>query len=135
MSAGTRLEDFESVSVYPVPGMKGQWMCEDPVKILGRMRVSCARFTPKTFEVEDPSFEPNSDVTVMTYLTSRQTGRIAFEQSESSNGGFHATDSAFEEFKFNIEDTFIDALFEGASLGYSAASVAGFAFTLASLSF
>jgi len=110
-------------------------MCEDPVKILGRMRVSCARFTPKTFEVEDPSFEPNSDVTVMTYLTSRQTGRIAFEQSESSNGGFHATDSAFEEFKFNIEDTFIDALFEGGSLGYSAASVAGFAFTLASLSF
>ena len=99
---------------------------------MGRMSVSCGRFTPKVFKLEDPSFEPHEDVTVMTYLTARLTGRIAFEQSYN---GFESADSAFESFEFNIDDTISAFSFMGGVSGLSSGATACLVLAITSLAF
>ena len=137
LTAGARLEDMNKVTIYPVPGMKGQWMCDTPTNIFGRVQVSCARFTPKVFKIEDPSFEPHEDVTVMTYLTARLTGRIDFESNNDSglsSSGFHSADSAFESFKFDVEDISLRS-FMGGMVGYSSGLAACLVLGVTSLAF
>ena len=91
--------------------MKGQWMCMTPTEFLGRMRVSCARFTPKSFSVEDPAFSTAEQVTVMTYLTSRLSGRVQAPQPTNGNQGLHSGPaSAFEAYNFSLEDAFSSIL-------------------------
>jgi len=72
---GARLEDMPALSPYPMPGMKGSWMCAEPMAIYGRTTAACARFAPKLYTTEDPSFTPTDDITVLTYLSSRYAFR------------------------------------------------------------
>ena len=51
LTPSAHLEDMKTLNGFFMPGMKGQWMCNSPSKILGRIQVSCARFTPKTFTI------------------------------------------------------------------------------------
>ena len=99
---------------------------------MGRMSVACGRFTPKVFKLEDPSFEPHEDVTVMTYLTARLTGRIAFEQAYS---GYESADTAFESFEFNIDDTISNFSFMGGVSGLSSGAAACIVLAITSLAF
>ena len=68
---GARLEEMPALQPYPIPGMKGGWMCNEPMNMLGRMRAACMRFAPKLYSVEDPTYAPADDISVMTYLSSR----------------------------------------------------------------
>ena len=74
----TGLDSAEPVSVATVPAMKGSWICMPPTEIMTRMRTVCGRLLPKVDTPEDPMFVPGSEVTVMTYYSSRLSGRTSF---------------------------------------------------------
>ena len=70
---GARLERMPALEPYPIPGMQGQWMCRElsDLELVGYMNALCARFIPKGFSIEDPMIDADTDITLMTYLSSR----------------------------------------------------------------
>ena len=58
--------------------MKGNWMCVPPTEIMMRMRTVCGRLLPKVDTPADPMFTEGSEITVMTYYSSRLSGRTGF---------------------------------------------------------
>ena len=83
----SRLEDQVPIELQAVPAMNGQWLCTPPMEILGMMHSTCARFLPKDDSPEDPVYLTTEEVTVMTYLSSRLTGRITEPEPFNGNEG------------------------------------------------
>uniref|UniRef100_A0A7S3MLF2 Uncharacterized protein n=1 Tax=Favella ehrenbergii TaxID=182087 RepID=A0A7S3MLF2_9SPIT len=133
--AGSRLEEMTGLEPYPVPGMKGSWMCQEPMELLGRVRAVCTRFAPKTYTPQDPTFSADSDITVMTYLSSRFDERTETPMGMTeTNQGFYEGKKAFEQFDFNFRAAYesIESLM-GGSLSIFAA--AGMAFSATAMCF
>ena len=57
------------------------------MELAGRMRTTCARFLPKDNTPEDPVYKVDEHVTIMTYLSSRTTGRTENRQAVNGNKG------------------------------------------------
>ena len=74
----TGLDSATPVTAITVPAMKGSWICAPPTEIMTRMRTVCGRLLPKVDTPEDPMFVEGSEVTVMTYFSSRLSGRTSF---------------------------------------------------------
>ena len=132
---GARLEEMPALENYPIPGMKGSWMCSETQTVLHKTSAMCIRFIPKTNTIEDPLIDADSDITLMTYLSSRfddeaPEGPIG---TDAAQEGFHVGQKAFEDFNFNLQTAF-DA-FMGASYGISAASAAVLVTAAATLAF
>ena len=81
----TGLDSAEPIAGITVPAMKGNWICAPPTEILLRVRTVCGRLLPKEGTPEDPLFVKGSDVTVMTYYSSRLTGRTGFATPVGGN--------------------------------------------------
>ena len=82
----SKLEDLDSVPVI-LPTMFGSWLCAAPMEFDMRMMTSCVRLLPREDSQADPSYQGGESVTVVTYLTSRMTGRITEAQAINDNPG------------------------------------------------
>ena len=104
--------------------MKGSWICAPPTEIMSRMRTVCGRLLPKVDTPEDPLFVQGSDISVMTYYSSRLSGRTSYpkpfggEQS-TGNQGMLTENKAFEEFRINLSETIGQMGMEGALSSYT----------------
>ena len=104
---GARLEDMPTLAPFPIPGMKGSWMCSEPRNMMGRVLASCMRFAPKLYSVEDPTFSPSDDITVMTYLSSRYDGRgetMMGTNDEDMVAFSEGRNKAFQKFNVNLNE-------------------------------
>ena len=97
------------------------------------MRTTCARFLPKEDSVEDPMYLTTEEVTVMTYLSSRLTGRISEPKAFNGNEAVIAQNQAFEEFKITLGDTF--AQLQNGAASQFGLTLVGFVSAVAALSF
>ena len=86
------------------------------------MRTTCARLVPKDDSLEDPAYVTGADITVMTYYSSRHSGRTNSPSPVNGSDAFYASNGAFEQFTFSIEDAFGE-VFEGAN--YLTSSMVG----------
>ena len=79
------------------------------------------------YTIDDP-------VTVMTYFSSRFSGRTSTPEAVNGNEGFRAHNSAFETFSVSLEESMGINMFEGAVSTYTStaigmvAAIAAFAF-------
>lgn len=103
--------------------MFGNWICTPPAESFRRMRTTCARLVPKDDSLEDPAYISGADITVMTYYSSRHSGRTHSPSPVNGSDAFYADNGAFEQFTFSISDAFAE-VFEGAN--YLTSSMIGF---------
>ena len=97
------------------------------------MRTTCARFLPKDESNEDPMYLTDEEITVMTYLSSRLTGRITEPKAFNGNEGVIAQNQAFEEFKITLGDTFAE--FQNGAVNGLGLTLVGFVSAVAALTF
>lgn len=69
-------------------------------------------------------FGIDQEVTVMTYFSSRLSGRVEAPQTVNGNEGFHSSNSAFENFQINIQESLGLMLLEGAVSTYTSSAIA-----------
>ena len=105
LTEDSTLGDFPAVDNVLVPAMFGNWLCATPFMINKKMRATCARLVPKEDKIEDPTYNIGDEITVMTYFSSRHSGRIQSPEPLNGNDGFFVNNSAFEQFQFDIQDT------------------------------
>ena len=131
-TAEMRLEDQEGLGVVEVPLMFGSWQCTEPIEVLGRVGATCGRILPKDANLEDTTYKADQEITIMTYLTSKQTGRVSGPEYVNGNLGLITQNDTFENLTLDLADAF-GQLFGGATHLYS--GMAGLAFALFSVSF
>jgi len=117
--------------------MRGQWMCRElsDLELVGYINALCARFIPRAFTIEDPMIDANTDITLMTYLSSRfdDDGTERPVGEDVTQEGFHVGNKAFKTISFNLSDI-INAL-QGATYGLSTATTAALAISVTMLAF
>ena len=134
VTATDSLDSQPAISSVNIPAMFGNWICAAPMELMGRMRTTCTRLLPRDQTIEDPMFVTGGNVNVMTYFSSRLSGRIQAPQNVNGNMGLMMQNSAFEEFKINMEESMGVSMFESAMTTYTStafglvAAIAAFAF-------
>ena len=129
----TSLDSQPVVAAVQVPAMFGNWICSPPMEYFLRMHTTCARLLPKEEKVEDPMYQPDSEVSVMTYFSSRLSGRVSMPEAVNGNKGFYSHNYGFQEFRINMEES-LGITMEGAVVTYTStaiglvAAIAAFAF-------
>lgn len=76
VTESTSLNSQPPISAANVPAMFGNWICSPPMEYFMRMHTTCARLLPREPTIEDPMFVKDQEVTVMTYFSSRLSGRV-----------------------------------------------------------
>ena len=85
IEAATSLDSQPVVNAVAVPAMFGNWICSPPMEYFMRMHTTCARLLPINQTIEDPMFETDSEVNVMTYFSSRLSGRVEMPKDFNGN--------------------------------------------------
>ena len=76
INAEMSLNSMSPITEAQVPAMFGNWLCLPPMEYFMRMHTTCARLLPNEQTIEDPMYEIDQEVTVMTYFSSRLSGRV-----------------------------------------------------------
>lgn len=118
--------------VTVVPAMFGEWVCAEPYEVRNRWIAACGRLLPKVYTTFDPSYQADEEVTLVTYLTSRGTGRIVEPAAVSGNASFFQENRGFASYNINLRDS-ISLVWENAS-AYGP-TMLGLATAVASLAF
>ena len=98
----TSLDSQPSIQGATIPAMQGNWICSPPMEIMMRMRTTCARLLPNDQTILDPMFTVDQEVTVMTYYSSRLSGRVQSPEAVNGNEAFSSQNAAFSAFKINM---------------------------------
>ena len=117
------LDSQPPISAVNIPAMFGNWICAPPMEIMMRMRTTCTRLLPREQTIEDPIYAIADQVNVMTYFSSRLSGRTVAPQNVNGNEGFKMHNSAFETFNINMEESMGISMFEGAMTTYASTAI------------
>ena len=117
------LNSQPKISAVNIPAMFGNWICSPPMELAMRMRTTCARLLPREQTIEDPKFSVDQEVTVMTYYSSRLSGRTQAPKDVNGNVAFKSINTAFEAFRINMEESMGISMFDGAMTTYTSTAI------------